>query len=224
MQWGKLAKGVGGALSFINPLLGGALAAGGTILQNRANAKQVQQQMDFQERMSSTAAQRSARDFAAAGLNPALAYDHTASSPGGASATLGNAVESGMSSAMQIRQANQGLKIAKSQNEADLKLKRAQENQATAGASLNAAAAAKTIQDNRIGAVNEQLLNQQLKFQAINQPWDLRMRAAETLLTEAGVTGAQASAQWDKDLGKLGPIGRTLGEIIKTLKPSQFRK
>lgn len=80
-----------------DPISLGVSAAGGLISNlwtdsrqssaQKFNAQQAQAQMDFQERMSSTAYQRSMKDMKAAGLNPILAYQRgPASSPTGAAA------------------------------------------------------------------------------------------------------------------------------------------
>lgn len=71
-------------------LLGGILGSKG---QKSANAKNIafaREQMDFQERMSSTAYQRAAKDLDAAGLNRILALGSPASSPGGQTARMEN--------------------------------------------------------------------------------------------------------------------------------------
>lgn len=91
----------------------GALAAGlaagglgflGARNTNRHAQDNSREQMAFQERMSSTAYQRATEDLRKAGLNPILAAGHSgASTPGGSSAPVRDALGSATSSAMEAR-------------------------------------------------------------------------------------------------------------------------
>lgn len=72
-------------------LLGGLLGSRGQRKANENNLRIAREQMAFQERMSSTAYQRSTKDLEKAGLNRILAIGGPSSSPGGASAVMQNA-------------------------------------------------------------------------------------------------------------------------------------
>nr|CAI9751370.1 hypothetical protein FYQYKPKK_FYQYKPKK_CDS_0009 [Microvirus sp.] len=82
---------------------------------NAFNSAQVKQQMDFQERMSSTAHQREVKDLLAAGLNPILSANGGASAPAGASATSDNSTAT-----LKAQQAINRENIAASKYQAEL--------------------------------------------------------------------------------------------------------
>lgn len=111
------------------PFLGSLLTAGGAIAgaligrkgqkeSNVANAQQALQQMDFQERMSTSAHQREVADLRAAGLNPILSGTGGAgaTSPGGAMARIENVDEHTAASAHQAATAIESLKNLRESN------------------------------------------------------------------------------------------------------------
>lgn len=85
-------------------MLGGGLAsAWAQERANRANKERSDKQMEFQERMSSTAVQRSADDMEKAGFNRILAAPNgPASSPGGAMPNIKSVAEGAGSSAQGV--------------------------------------------------------------------------------------------------------------------------
>lgn len=105
-----------------SPWLGGAVAGGlnflGQTSANDANRDIARDQMQFQERMSNTAYQRSMADMRKAGLNPILAYSQGgASSPSGASANMQNAVGPAVSSALDAMRGREEVKNLQATNE-----------------------------------------------------------------------------------------------------------
>lgn len=108
IPWGDMATAaISGGLNYL-----------GAKQTNAANAKMAQQQMDFQEQMSSTSYQRATADMLASGINPMLAYQQGgASAPSGASAQMSNALGEGANSALSTIQTLQQLRNMMETNE-----------------------------------------------------------------------------------------------------------
>ncbi len=104
-------------------VLGGKLTSSGQESANKQNIKLAREQMAFQERMSNSAYQRSAKDLEKAGLNRILALGSPATSPSGALATmqneaqgLGEGVKAASSSAMALKTQQAQIANMQSQN------------------------------------------------------------------------------------------------------------
>lgn len=94
------------ALAAIPSVIGAVSNIFGARSQNKAQIQSAREQMQFQERMSSTAHQREVADLRAAGLNPILSATGGAgsSTPSGAQANIVNEMSGATSSALAYRE------------------------------------------------------------------------------------------------------------------------
>lgn len=172
---------------------------------NKASAEQAQKQMDFQERMSSSAHQREVKDLMAAGLNPMLSAKlGGASSPSGAMAPVQNVLGQATASASQNYQL-----------ESQAKLIRAQETNTLAQADLtntnNLVELSKMPGYQKYGEQVDALIKMQLN-NALASAAQARQQQALGALTEKGIAPS-SDPFWYRD------FKRIMEQVINTGNP-----
>lgn len=203
--------------AWLLPLATTAISAVGGAIQNRSAAREARTNRQFQERMSSTAAQRSVEDYRAAGLNPALAYDRPASSPGGSVAPVEDVVGKGVSSGMAARAQQAQLKLITEQTrEAS---GRADQAHAEGQVALAQAAPWSSEGPGSLRDLYGRSMVQRMVQEMALQPWQLNQARALSQLTGAQVPGANAEAQLWKQLDQLGPMAKGILPLLRLIRP-----
>lgn len=185
-----ITGGIGGFLGGPAVAAAGATVGGGVssaIAQgeaNDANIAQTQKQMDFQERMSSSAYQRATSDMVKAGINPALAISQGgASSPSGAAASI-EPVDFGQGAAGAI-----GTAVDLQQKTAATKKIQSDTGLNAGVAAINQAQAKKINEETRITSADATRAEQTSKFYK-DHPWLVPLK--ETLGTSSSAMGQAA--------------------------------
>lgn len=200
--------------AWVVPLVTGLASVAGQLFQNKQNQNQAKNQMGFQERMSNTAVQRSVLDYARAGLNPALAYERTASSPGGAMAEMNNLIEPGIQQVKGTIQQRQAMRIADEMQRNQNMLMREQAGAAAATNSAQTALAEKTnaeLQQIRLNYRFNEAMNPKL---LLRQDLDNNATRVMTILNELGVPAAANSAALERMMGKWSPALKKAGDVL----------
>jgi len=202
-------------LSLAAATLGGAaLSTIGGLIGNKQQTNAANRQMDFQERMSSTAYQRAMADMKTAGLNPMLAYQKGgASTPSGAQPNIKNVLEHAPTSAANyVAAKTAAANIDNVEAQTRLTNEKANTEKLTQG-QISANTATQYAQTDQIRAQIQNVLKQ-------GGILDSNATVAETeaILSQIDRMIYETPAyQWKRNLEKMGLTGNALRKALPAL-------
>lgn len=203
-------------------IVGAGLGAAASIWSAKKAAQEAQKDRDFQERMSSTALQRSTQDAMLAGINPIFLAGRGASTPGGSTADVPDFSEGigrGVASALAVRQARAQIALTEAQGrreDAAAAYTRTQDydlqTQALSGRYEEIAA---RVREGNIRAETAERMLPILIERATAEVADVR---AAALLKQFAAEGAANVADFEKRFGEAGPWVRLFFEFLRSTK------
>ena len=203
MVWPAL---IAAGASLAGSAISGRAQQKGAEEQNRVNREIAREQMAFQERMSSSAFQRSMADMRKAGLNPILAYQKGgASSPGGAAIPVVNEMAGWANSAQAAGNAiSKGFEVTR--------LKEQLRN-------LRSDTALKDSQSERAWQETHKLIEDTRASQQLwmNLEKEGAIKDSQVVTARAAAQAAKASEEILKTKG--GELARQIGTILRELNP-----
>lgn len=194
----------------------------GGIWSARSAAAEAQKNRDFQERMSDTAHQRETRDYIAAGLNPALGAFRGggASTPSGAQADVrpGEGLSRAVTSALAVKQMKANVDLTNAQ--ALEARTRAYDLQTSAPMRYKELAARGDLGELNLRQQKElmpSLIADAMARVKLTSASAKQMEAL-SVLTRLQREGYANIAEFEKNVGAMGPAGRYLLEILRSMK------
>lgn len=187
-------------------IAGGASLLGG-LMSNTSNARQARQQMQFQERMSSTSHRREVEDLRAAGLNPILSGTGGmgATTPQGAQASMSDVVSPAVSNAQHANRLKSEIDLMGAQErDADQRVATGREDENLRRADRYRTNAEEFLRYEQQALTNQQWLTERERTREIKSLADLNT-----------VNAARAASDWKLDASDLNRWFRSLEPGIR---------